>query len=81
MYYGFLYDSYIYNKQKIIRFFGIHNLTRSYESFTVIAILNSLFHQAHHMAVYGVKWNHFHPKIFVSCSADWTVKVWDHTCP
>lgn len=35
--------------------------------------------QAHHMAVYAVKWNHFHPKTFISCSADWTVKVWDHT--
>ena len=34
--------------------------------------------QAHHMAVYSVKWNHFHPKIFISCSADWTVKIWDH---
>jgi|Transcript_33469 dynein intermediate chain 1 len=31
------------------------------------------------MAVYAVKWNRFHPKIFLSCSADWTVKMWDHT--
>ena len=31
------------------------------------------------MAVYTVKWNKFHPKIFLSCSADWTVKMWDHT--
>lgn len=38
-----------------------------------------MFVQAHHMAVYAVKWNHFHPKTFISCSADWTVKVWDHT--
>lgn len=37
--------------------------------------------QAHHMAVYAVRWNHFHSKIFISCSADWTVKIWDHTCP
>jgi dynein intermediate chain 1 len=33
----------------------------------------------HHMAVYSVAWNSFHPKIFLTCSADWTVKIWDHT--
>ncbi|XP_057303702.1 dynein intermediate chain 2, ciliary-like [Hydractinia symbiolongicarpus] len=38
-------------------------------------------YDAHHMAVYAVRWNHFHSKIFISCSADWTVKIWDHTCP
>ena len=32
-------------------------------------------YDAHHMAVYAVKWNTFHPRIFLSCSADWTVKV------
>ena len=35
---------------------------------------------AHHMAVYSVCWNTFHPKIYLTCSADWTVKIWDHTC-
>ncbi|CAF0743555.1 unnamed protein product [Brachionus calyciflorus] len=35
---------------------------------------------AHHMAVYSVAWNSFHPKIYLTCSADWTVKIWDHTC-
>lgn len=34
---------------------------------------------AHHMAVYSVCWNTFHPKIYLTCSADWTVKIWDHT--
>jgi len=29
--------------------------------------------------VYTVRWNCIHPKIFVSCSADGTVKLWDHT--
>eukprot|EP00758_Cryptobia_borreli_P002606 Tbor_TRINITY_DN3156_c0_g1::TRINITY_DN3156_c0_g1_i2::g.14663::m.14663/K10409/DNAI1; dynein intermediate chain 1, axonemal len=28
------------------------------------------------MAVYAVRWNLFHSDIFISCSADWTVKVW-----
>lgn len=31
----------------------------------------------HNMAVYTNKWNPFHPDIFISCSADWTVKLWD----
>ena len=37
-------------------------------------------YESHHMAVYGVRWNPFHPKVFMTCSADWTVKIWDHTC-
>lgn len=31
----------------------------------------------HHMAVYAVRWNYFHPRIFLTCSADWTVKLWE----
>lgn len=31
----------------------------------------------HHMAVYSVRWNTFHPNVFLSCSADWTVKLWE----
>jgi dynein intermediate chain 1 len=31
------------------------------------------------MAVYSVRWNPFHPGVFASCSADWTVKIWEHT--
>uniref|UniRef100_A0A8C8S6H7 Dynein axonemal intermediate chain 1 n=1 Tax=Pelusios castaneus TaxID=367368 RepID=A0A8C8S6H7_9SAUR len=34
---------------------------------------------AHHMAVDAVSWNPYHMKIFISCSSDWTVKIWDHT--
>ena len=33
------------------------------------------------MAVYAVKWNPYHPRVFISCSADWTVKLWDHSVP
>lgn len=32
----------------------------------------------HTMAVYNVEWNRYHPRVFISCSADWTVKIWDH---
>ncbi|XP_072215475.1 dynein axonemal intermediate chain 1 isoform X1 [Excalfactoria chinensis] len=35
--------------------------------------------EAHHMAVDSVSWNPYHLKIFISCSSDWTVKIWDHT--
>jgi WD40 repeat protein len=32
-------------------------------------------YSGHHMAVYAVQWNSFDDDIFISCSADWTVKV------
>jgi dynein intermediate chain 1 len=38
-------------------------------------------YQGHHMAIYAIKWNPFHPRVFVSCSADWTVRIWDHNNP
>ena len=39
------------------------------------SILN---YEGHSMGVYAVAWNPFHPKIFASCSADWTVKIWHY---
>ncbi|NXA06608.1 DNAI1 protein, partial [Sapayoa aenigma] len=35
--------------------------------------------EAHHMAVDTICWNPYHLKVFISCSSDWTVKIWDHT--
>ncbi|KAL7428682.1 hypothetical protein ACHAXM_001375 [Skeletonema potamos] len=35
-------------------------------------------YEGHHMGVQAVQWNPFHEDIFISCSADWTVKLWDH---
>ncbi|XP_063727377.1 dynein intermediate chain 2, ciliary-like isoform X2 [Symsagittifera roscoffensis] len=35
--------------------------------------------QAHYMGVYKAVWNPFHSKIFMTCSADWSVKIWDYT--
>ncbi|CAF4140610.1 unnamed protein product [Adineta steineri] len=49
----------------------IHKCSKSYNN----QFLDTF--DAHHMAIYAVRWNTFHPKIFLSCSADWTVKVWD----
>eukprot|EP00112_Aurelia_sp_Birch-Aquarium-sp1_P015688 Seg350.19 transcript_id=Seg350.19/GoldUCD/mRNA.D3Y31 product="Dynein intermediate chain 2 ciliary" protein_id=Seg350.19/GoldUCD/D3Y31 len=51
----------------------IHKCSKAYST----QYLNT--YNAHNMAVYAVKWNPFHTKIFISCSADWTVKIWDHT--
>jgi len=36
-------------------------------------------YEGHYMAVYTVCWNHFHKGVFLSASADWTVKLWVHT--
>ncbi|XP_031433040.1 dynein, axonemal, intermediate chain 1, paralog 2 isoform X2 [Clupea harengus] len=51
----------------------IHKCSKAYSS----QFLQT--YDAHNMAVDAVKWNHFHPKVFISCSSDWTVKIWDHT--
>ncbi|VDL96027.1 unnamed protein product, partial [Schistocephalus solidus] len=49
----------------------VHKCSRAYMS----QYLDS--YKAHHMAVYRVEWNNFHKDIFITCSADWTVKIWD----
>uniref|UniRef100_A0A3Q3BMK1 Dynein axonemal intermediate chain 1 n=1 Tax=Kryptolebias marmoratus TaxID=37003 RepID=A0A3Q3BMK1_KRYMA len=51
----------------------IHKCSKTYSS----RFLET--YDAHTMAVDAVKWNPFHPKVFISCSFDWTVKIWDHT--
>ena len=51
----------------------IHKCSRAYQS----QYLET--YEGHYMAVYSVRWNNFNPKIFLSCSADWTVKLWEHT--
>ena len=34
-------------------------------------------YEGHDMNVYTVEYNRFHEAIFLSCSADWTIKLWD----
>jgi len=51
----------------------IHKCSKAYNS----QYLDT--YNGHYMSVYAVNWNKFHPKVFLSSSADWTVKVWDHT--
>uniref|UniRef100_UPI00398EED48 dynein, axonemal, intermediate chain 1, paralog 2 isoform X2 n=1 Tax=Pristiophorus japonicus TaxID=55135 RepID=UPI00398EED48 len=50
----------------------IHKCSKAYSS----EFLDT--YDAHHMAVDALRWNTFHPEIFISCSSDWTVKIWDH---
>jgi dynein intermediate chain 1 len=35
-------------------------------------------YEGHTMGIYSVSWNPFHPKVFASCSADWTIKIWHY---
>ncbi|XP_051933225.1 dynein axonemal intermediate chain 1-like [Hippocampus zosterae] len=49
----------------------IHKCSKNYSS----QYLNT--YDAHNMAVDMVQWNPYHSKVFISCSSDWTVKIWD----
>jgi len=49
----------------------VHVCSKAYTSHFIDTI------NAHNMAVYKVCWNKYHPKIFMTCSADWTVKIWE----
>ena len=37
--------------------------------------------EAHSTPVYTIKWNTFIPNIFLTCAAEWLVKVWDINSP
>ncbi|XP_053556951.1 dynein axonemal intermediate chain 1 [Bombina bombina] len=51
----------------------IHKCSKAYSS----QFLDTF--DGHNMAVDAVRWNSFHPKVFITCSSDWTVKIWEHT--
>uniref|UniRef100_A0A671KFN5 Dynein, axonemal, intermediate chain 1, paralog 2 n=1 Tax=Sinocyclocheilus anshuiensis TaxID=1608454 RepID=A0A671KFN5_9TELE len=36
-------------------------------------------YDAYFMTVTRVRWNPFHPHVFISCGWDWMVKIWDQT--
>lgn len=48
----------------------IHLCSKAYNS----QYLNT--YHGHHMSVYSVEWNKFNDDLFLSGSADWTVKLW-----
>lgn len=50
---------------------AIHRCSKAYSSQYLSTYV------AHHLAVYAVHWNHIHPNMFLSASADWTIKLWD----
>ena len=50
---------------------------RTYMGTTHPHSLPPLPSQGHHLAVYSLKWSPFHPNVFASCGADWSVKIWD----
>lgn len=52
---------------------SIHKCSKAYSS----EYLST--YQGHYLAVYAVKWNYLHHRMFLSASADWTVKLWDST--
>ncbi len=36
-----------------------------------------IYKNAHYMNIYCIKWNPFHDKIFLTCSENWTIKLWE----
>jgi len=53
---------------------NIHKCSKAYNS----QYLET--YEDHNMSIYSVKWNPFVEHVFISASADWTVKIWDHRC-
>jgi len=51
----------------------VHLCSKAYSS----TFLDTM--DAHHMAVYKLEWNPYHPQLYITCSADWSVKIWDRT--
>lgn len=49
----------------------IHKYSRVLQSKGPLSVF-----KGHTMAVYSVKWSPFNPEVFISSSADWTVKLW-----
>ncbi|XP_053313961.1 dynein axonemal intermediate chain 1 isoform X2 [Spea bombifrons] len=50
----------------------VHKCSKAYSS----RFLDTF--NAHSLSVDSVRWNPFHPKVFITCSSDWTVKIWEH---
>ncbi|KAJ3054495.1 cytoplasmic dynein with WD40 domain [Rhizophlyctis rosea] len=53
----------------------IHKCSKEYNSLYLLSF------EGHQMSVYTVRYNSFLPNVFLSASADWTVKLWDHDNP
>ena len=33
---------------------------------------------AHNTPIYNIAWNQYVPSVFLTCGAEWMVKIWDH---
>jgi len=49
----------------------VHSYSKAYTSQFLTA------YEGHDMSVYSVCWNPYHPGIFLTCSADWSIKLWE----
>ncbi|GLH08912.1 Dynein intermediate chain 2, ciliary [Gryllus bimaculatus] len=49
----------------------IHKCSTAYTSMYLMT------YQAHHMPIHRIDYNKFNPNIFISCSADWRIKMWE----
>ena len=49
----------------------IHLCTTEYAS----QFLNT--YEAHNTPIYNIQWNTFLPNIFITCAAEWGIKIWD----
>ena len=34
---------------------------------------------AHNTPIYNIAWNPYVPSVFLTCAAEWMIKIWDHT--
>lgn len=48
-----------------------------YKCSTAYSSMFLLSYEAHHMAVYRIDFNRYNSDIFISCSGDWRVKIWE----
>ncbi|RZF40619.1 hypothetical protein LSTR_LSTR007502 [Laodelphax striatellus] len=48
-----------------------------YKCSTAYASIYLFTYEAHHMPVHRIDFNKFAPEIFISCSSDWRVKIWE----
>jgi len=54
----------------------IYKCSTSYSSQAQKKNLYLFTYNAHQMSINSLKWNPFHPDIFLSCSDDWSCKIW-----
>ncbi|KFM74766.1 Dynein intermediate chain 1, axonemal, partial [Stegodyphus mimosarum] len=54
-----------------------NGLIQKYSNLSTAQYLET--YKDHENVVYNVQWNPHHSRVFLSCSADWTIRIWDHS--